>query len=112
MEERIINYFCSKLIFEQIKSSPQIPPPDLETYLAIFSGGGVKSFLNGASVDLLASNFYNDFSWKLGASKSTLAPILKSLTSLPDSMAGYISKSGREAGGEALPFSKFKSELK
>ena len=79
MEERIINYFCSKLIFEQIKSSPQIPPPDLETDLAIFSGGGVKSFLNGASVDLLASNFYNDFSWKLGASKSTLAPILKSL---------------------------------
>ena len=62
MEERTINYFCSKLFFEQIKSSPQIPPPDLETYLAIFSGGGVKSFLNGASVDLLASNFYNDFS--------------------------------------------------
>ena len=57
MEERIINYFCSKLIFEQIKSSPQIPPPDLETYLTIFSGGGVKSFLNGASVDLLALNF-------------------------------------------------------
>ena len=57
MEERTINYFCSKLIFEQIKSSPQIPPPDLETYLTIFSGGGVKSFLNGANVDLLAPNF-------------------------------------------------------
>ena len=74
MEERTINYFCSKLIFEQIKSSPQIPPPDLETHLAIFSGGGVKSFLNGASVDLIASNFQNDFSGKSGAKKSTLAP--------------------------------------
>ena len=63
-------------------------------------------------MDLLAPNFSKKSFEKLGASKSTLAPILKSLTSLPDSMAGYISKSGREAGGEALPFSKFKSELK
>ena len=44
MEERTINYFCSKLFFEQIKSSPQIPPPDLGIYLIILSGGGIKSF--------------------------------------------------------------------
>ena len=63
-------------------------------------------------MDLLAPNFSNDFFEKLGASKSTLAPILKCLTSLPDSVTGYIYKSGREVGGEAFFFSKFKSELK
>ncbi len=41
-----------------------------------------------------------------------IAPIFKSLTSLPDNMAGYISKSGREAGGEAPYFSKIQVELK
>ena len=41
-----------------------------------------------------------------------IAPILKSLASLPDNMAGYIYKSGREAGGEAPYFSKIQVELK
>ena len=94
MEERTINYFCSKLIFEQIISSPQIPPPDLETYLAIFSGGGFKSFLNGASVDLLAPNFQKKSFEKLREKKSTFAPFLKNLTPLPDNKKGYVSKSG------------------
>ena len=63
-------------------------------------------------MDLLAPNFSKKSFEKLGASKSTLAPILKSITSLPDSMVGYISKSGREAGGEAPDFSKIQVELK
>ena len=41
-----------------------------------------------------------------------IAPILKSLASLPDNMAGYIYKSVREAGGEAPYFSKIQVELK
>ena len=61
---------------------------------------------------MLAPDFQKKPFGKSGERKSTFTPFLKNLTSLPDSMAGYISKSGREAGGEALPFSKFKSELK
>ena len=59
-------------------------------------------------MDLLAPNFSKKSFEKLGASKSILAPILKSLTSLPDNMTGYISKSSREAGGEAFFFFKLK----
>ena len=63
-------------------------------------------------MDLLAPNFSKNSFEKLGASKSTLAPILKSLTSLPDIMIWHISKSGREVGGEAPYFSKIQVELK
>ena len=44
--------------------------------------------------------------------KSTFKPFLKYLTSLPDSMAKYISKSGREAGGGTITILRIKVELK
>ena len=49
---------------------------------------------------------------KLGAKKSTLAPFLKYLTSLPDSMVRHVFKSGREVGGGAITILKIKVELK
>ena len=63
-------------------------------------------------MDLLAPVFQKKSFEKLGARKSTLASILKYLTSLPDSVAGYISKSGREVGGGAITVLKIKVELK
>ena len=63
-------------------------------------------------MDLLAPDFQKKSFEKLGARKSTLAPILKYLASLPDIMVWYISKSGREVGGEAPYFSKIQVELK
>ena len=63
-------------------------------------------------MDLLVPDIQKKSFEKLGARKSTLAPILNYLTSLPDSVAGYISKSGREAGGAAITVLKIKVELK
>ena len=77
MEEEQNNYFSSTLAFKIIIAPPPTPPPDLETYPFLLSGRGVKFFKNGANVDFFAPNFSNDFFWKLGASKSTLAPFLK-----------------------------------
>ena len=49
---------------------------------------------------------------KLGARKSTLSPFLKYTTSLPDNVAKYASKSGREVGGGAIAILKIMVELK
>ena len=43
---------------------------------------------------------------KLGANKSTFAPSLNYLTSLPDNVVIYASKSGREVGGGAIAILK------
>ena len=77
MEEEQNNYFSSPLIFKIIIAPPPTPLPDMETYPILLSGRGVKFFKNGVNVDLFAPNFSNDFFWKLGASKSTLAPFFK-----------------------------------
>ena len=42
-------------------------------------------------MDLFAPRFQKISFRKLGAKKSTLAPILKYLTSLPDNVAEYVS---------------------
>ena len=42
-------------------------------------------------MDSLAPDFQKKSFRKLGAKKSTLAPILKYLTSLPDNVAEYVS---------------------
>ena len=63
-------------------------------------------------MDLLAPDFQKKLFGKSGASKSTLAPFLKYLTSLPDNEARYASKSGREVGGGAITILKIKDELK
>ena len=67
---------------EKYGASPPTSLPDLEIYPATLSGREVILFKIGASVDLLAPNFSNDFFEKLGASRSTLAPILKSLRNI------------------------------
>ena len=61
---------------------------------------------------LLAPDFQKKLFGKLGAKKSTFAPILKYLTSLPDNVAEYVSSSGREVGGGAITILKIKDELK
>ena len=63
-------------------------------------------------MDLLAPDFQKKSFRKLGAKKSTLSPILKYLTSLPDNVVRYVSKSGREVGGGAITILKIKFELK
>ena len=112
MEEEQNNYFSSPLIFKIIIAPPPTPQPDLETYLILLSGRGVKFLKNGANVDLFAPNFSNDFFWKLGASKSTLAPFKKDLTPPPENMAKYVSKSGGGIWGEDFICSKINFEQK
>ena len=63
-------------------------------------------------MDLLAPHFQKISFRKLGAKKSTLAPILKYLTSLPDNLVRCVSKSGREVGGGAISILKIKVEPK
>ena len=60
-----------------------------------------------------------DYVKTIKATPNTLMALLlakaikkENVNSLPDNMAGYISKSGREAGGEAPYFSKIQVDLK
>ena len=61
MEEEQNNYFSSTLSFEIIIAPPPSSLPDIGTYPTTLSGREVKVSKNGASMDLLAPNFSNDF---------------------------------------------------
>ena len=63
-------------------------------------------------MDLLAPDFQKKPFGKSGDRKSTFAPFLKNLTSLPDNLVRCISKSGREVGGGAISILKLKVEPK
>ena len=63
-------------------------------------------------MDLLASNFHKDFSWKSGASKSTLAPFKKDLTPPPENMVKYVFKSDGGIWGDDFIWSKINFEQK
>ncbi len=57
-------------------------------------------------MNLLAPDFQKNNLKKLGARKSAFAPFLKYSTSLPDNVAKYASKSGREVGGGVITILK------
>ena len=57
-------------------------------------------------MNLLAPDFQKNNLKKLGARKFAFAPFLKYSTSLPDNVAKYASKSGREVGGGVITILK------
>ena len=61
MEEEQNNYFSSTLIFKIVIAPLPTSLPDLEAYIGILSGRGIKYFQNGANADFLAPNFPNCF---------------------------------------------------